>query len=98
MEGALFMSNVIYKAEKLWGIKYWALHRPGVRIEVYRYVGYNPDNGHHFFQAMRCARAILRFSNYQVFEQGLKPFVIDGDLALSDEESRQLNQIKYGRI
>lgn len=74
--------GAIKLAERLMGIMFWAQHYTMTRpaFEVYRYLGYQPDNGMHYFQAVKSPYAVIGKNVYQIQSKYFQPFCIDDAL------------------
>jgi hypothetical protein len=83
--------NQIILDTHLNGIRFWALHYlyRSPKIEVYRYVGYEPNTGRYFFQSVR-NKSILHRNHYQLNESNFKPFLLNTAL-LKEEERKAAN-------
>lgn len=72
-------SQFFQDADRLDGIMFWALYQLDVvpKIRIFKYIGYNPLIGMHYFQSVRGAQATVAFNNYQVAQGIIKPFCLN---------------------
>lgn len=84
--------GVIKSADRLLGIKFWAQHYTQTlpKYEVFKYIGYQPDTGTHFFMAVKPPYSVIGKNIYQIQAGSFRPFCIDHKLitASVDQEGK----------
>jgi hypothetical protein len=68
------------RAERLYGIKFWALHfnsKDAPRFQVLRYIGHSPNTDFHYFETLRGGVAVLSFSTSQIADGNISPFSLN---------------------
>ena len=73
---------MIHRAERFLGVKFWAQYfsQRVPRYEVFRYYGYQPATGAHFFEKFRSPRILLGMTEQQLVNSMFKPFCVDDAL------------------